>query len=210
MAVLVGVIATCVAFGPEVLGATRMRFWTKLTTLGYGVPGAVLALGLLWPLSVVDRSAITLARNWFDQEIGLSLTGTIVAIVIALSIRFFAIGYNASETSFGKIGHSVVAAGRTLGLGGAGLFARVAFPMSVSSLLAGSMLVFIDAVKELPATLLLRPFGVSTLATEAYDKASLEDFGGAALPALLIIGLGVVSVIIFAVMQGRSTGQSSR
>jgi len=169
-----------------------------VTAIGYAAPGAVLGLGILVPLAAFD--------NWFADGIlalsgwdpGLIFTGTAAALVLAYVVRFFAIAQGAVDAAFGRISPSLPMAARSLGQGAGGALRRVYLPLMSASVGSALLLVFVDAVKELPATLLLRPFNYNTLATLVHEKASLEKIAEASTASLMITGVGLVAVIFLA------------
>ena len=168
----------------------------RIATLGYAIPGTVLALGLLQPLGVFDlwfnRATVAL----FDWRPGLILSGSVVALLYVYAIRFHAVSHSTLEAAMRKRGPSMLEAGRVLGAKGVSLFFRIDVPTLWPALLAAATLVFVEIVKELPATLLLRPLGVETLATVVYARANAAQFAEAALPALAIVLVGLVPVIL--------------
>ena len=174
------------------------KYISTLTTLGYAFPGAVLGLGILIPLATAD--------NWFADKIylitgadpGLLFTGSAAALIIAYCVRFFAIGVGAAESGLASISPSIPHVARSLGTRNSSLIWKIYQPLMRGSLASAMVLVFVDALKELPATLLLRPFNFETLATHTYGQASLENFNGTAPPALLIIGLSFSAIIVLA------------
>ena len=169
-----------------------------VTAIGYAAPGAVLGLGILVPLAALDNRVAdgVLAITGYDP--GLMLTGTAGVLVMAYVVRFFAIAQGAADAAFGRVSPSLPMAARSLGQTAGGALRRVYMPLMQASLGSALLLVFVDAVKELPATLLLRPFGYDTLATRVHAKASLENISEAAPAALMITLVGLVAVILLA------------
>ena len=155
----------------------------------------MLAVGLLYPLGGVDRSLTRWASTELGWDQGLILSGTIVILAYALTVRYLTVAFNSVSSGFEKIPFSMDAAGRTLGLSPVRLVGRVHLPLLRSSLSAGLILVFIDVLRELPATLILRPFNFETLATRVYWLASDERLIEASSAALLIIVIGLIPVI---------------
>ncbi len=168
------------------------------TTIGYAAPGAVLGIGLIIPLAALDHHVadLVLAVTGFDP--GLLLTGSAGAVIIAYFVRFFAIAQGSVDAAMGRISPSLPMAARSLGQNASGTLWRVYLPMIRGSVATALLLVFVDGVKELPATLLLRPFNFNTLATKVYEHASLEDLGAAAPSALIVMGVGLCAVILLA------------
>ncbi len=169
-----------------------------LTSIGYAAPGAVLALGVLIPLAVLDHKLADLFEFLTGRPTGLILTGTAVAVGIACSIRFFGIAQGTVEAAFGRVSPSQGQAARSLGQTAWGAFARVTLPALRGSILTAALMVFVDTVKELPATLLLRPFDFNTLSTRTFELAGLERLSDAAPAALIVMALGLVAVWIMA------------
>jgi iron(III) transport system permease protein len=169
-----------------------------VTALGYAMPGAVLALGILLPLAAFDTFVADFVQEQFGQNIGLVLTGTTAALLFAYCIRFFAVAQNSVEAALGRVSPGMDMAARALGHGPAGTLWRVHLPMIRSSILVASLLIFVDAAKELPATLMLRPFNFETLATLTYNQASVENIAGASPSALIVTLVGILPVLILA------------
>ncbi|MCB2111198.1 MAG: iron ABC transporter permease [Defluviimonas sp.] len=195
--------ALVLVYGVRLSGHAVPRRLLPLTTIGYAAPGAVLAVGILIPLAALDHR-IADAWTWATgHDPGLLLTGSAAAIVLAYFVRFFAIAQGATDAAFGRVPPSLPMAARSLGRSAGGTLGAVYLPMMRGSVGAALLLVFVDCVKELPATLLLRPFNYDTLATRVHEKASLENLAEAAPPALLVIAVGLVSVALLARAQRR-------
>lgn len=167
-------------------------------TLGYATPGTMLGLGVLLPLAFLDHRIADIMDMVFGGRFGLILTGSVFALALALFIRYFALGFNTVTTEYNAMNPNLVAAGRSLGIGKWEVFQRVEAPLIRRGLLAGLVLIFVDIIKELPATLLLAPPSFETLATRAHQYAGLEDFAGIAPPALMIALLGIIPVLLLA------------
>ena len=168
----------------------------RLATLGYALPGALLAVGLLAPLGLFDVAISRTARDTFGYTGGLVLGGSGVILVYALSVRFLTVSYNTLDGGMSKIPPSLGAAARALGASPARVFRRITAPLLAPSCAAAGALVFIDTVRELPATLILRPFNLETLATRTYRLASDERLGEASVPALILLAAGLVPVLL--------------
>ncbi|MGZ9810075.1 ABC transporter permease [Pseudoroseicyclus sp. H15] len=169
-----------------------------VTAIGYAAPGAVLALGILFPLAGFDN---WLADRWLaltGTDPGLLFTGSAAALVFAYCVRFFAIAQGAADAALGRVPPSLPMAARSLGRSKGQVLRAVHMPLIRASMGSALLLVFVDCVKELPATLLLRPFSYDTLATRAHAKASLEDIAGAAPPGLILTAVGLVAVALLA------------
>lgn len=193
-----------------VLGALFLVYGVKLsraklparvlpvTTIGYAAPGAVLGVGILIPLAALDNTLAdgVLALTGWDP--GLMLTGTAFAMVYAYAVRFFAIAQGAADSAMDRVSPSLPMAARSLGRTAGGALRAVYVPLIRGSVGVALLLVFVDSVKELPATLLLRPFNFNTLSTRVYEKASLEQIGQAAPAAMLVIAVGLAAVALAA------------
>ncbi len=176
--------------GPASRGAIR------LATLGYAIPGTVLALGLLQPLGGADLWINRLTRTVWGWTPGLILSGSMVALLYVYAIRFLAVSHSTLDAALRKRGNSLLDAGRVLGVRGVRLLVSVDLPTLAPALLSAATLVFVEIVKELPATLLLRPLGVETLATIVYQRANVNQFAQGALPALAIVLVGLVPMLL--------------
>ncbi len=174
------------------------RLVMPLTALGYGTPGAVLAVGILFPLAALDHRVADAILALTGHDPGLLLTGSAAAIVLAFVVRFFGIAEGAVDSAFGRISPSLPMAARSLGRTARGVLTSVYLPILRGSVGTALLLVFVECVKELPATLLLRPFNYETLATRVQEKASLEKLGEAAPPALIVMAVGLVAVALLA------------
>lgn len=197
-AVLTVLLALVMVYGVRLSGRRLPRLLLPVTTVGYAAPGAVLAVGILIPLAALDHR---IADGWLaltGNDPGLLLTGTGFAIVFAYMVRFFAIGQGAIDAAFTRVAPSLPMAARSLGRTHSGVLRDVFLPLMRGSVGAALLLVFVDCVKELPATLLLRPFNFETLATRTHERASLEDLGNAAPAALLVMLVGLLAVALLA------------
>lgn len=168
----------------------------RLLSLGYAVPGTVIAIGVLLPFTWLDRQLAKWLGLLLDVDAGLALSGTIAILVFAYLTRFLAVSLNTVEAGLEKIRPAMDEASRSAGVGGFGLLRRVHGPMMRSSLLAAALLVFVEVLKELPATLILRPFNYNTLAVRAFELANDERLAAASLPALTIVLVGIIPVMI--------------
>lgn len=191
-------LSLILVYGVRLTGSKSMRSLLPVTALGYAAPGAVLGLGLLLPMAAFDHRLADTFETLFDWNIGLLVTGSATAVILAYVVRFFAIGQGAADAAMGRIAPSLPMAARSLGRSPAGTLRSVHLPMIKGTVGTALLLVFVDSVKELPATLLLRPFNFDTLATRVYGQASLERIGDAAPPAMLIILVGLIAVAILA------------
>ena len=178
----------------------------RIAGLGYAVPGTVLALGLLFPLAAFDNSIDAMGRSLFGMPLGLVLSGSLFALTLALTIRFLAVALSSVEAGLERISPNLDAAARALGESAFSMLHRIHVPLLMPALGAAGLLVFVDAMKELPATLLLRPFNFETLATHVFSLAALEQFEQAAFGALMIVLAGLAPVLLLhrAVAGGRA------
>lgn len=172
-----------------------LKSLTKLSTLGYAIPGAVIAVGVLIPTLAFDKWLIGVFKTGFDAKIGLMINGTIIALVYAYMVRFMAVAYNPIEAVDLKINNSLPESSQLLGRGRMKTFFKVQFPLIKTGVLSALLLVFVDIMKELPLTLILKPYDIDTLAVKAYEFASDELIMESAMPSLLIILTGVIPVI---------------
>ena len=194
------------AYARRVAPNAFVRTAVRLSGLGYALPGTVLALGLLIPLAAFDNGLDAMLRSAFGLSTGLLLSGSLTIVVLAYVIRFLTVSLSALEAGFARLSPNLDAAARTLGETALTALWRVHMPLLVPALGAAGLLVFVDAMKELPATLLLRPFNFETLATHVYAYAALEQFENATLGALTIVLIGLVPVLLLhqAVAGGRA------
>ncbi|TMV89474.1 iron ABC transporter permease [Thioclava sp. BHET1] len=191
-------MALFMVYGVRMTGRALPARLLPFTTLGYAAPGAVLAVGILIPLAVFDHALADTVLALSGHDPGLLLTGSAAAIVLAYVVRFFAIAQGATDAAFGRVPPSLPMAARSLGRGAGGVLRAVYLPLMRGSIGSALLLVFVDCVKELPATLLLRPFNYETLATRVQEKASLERLGEASPAALLVSLVGLLAVLVLA------------
>ena len=197
-AVLTVIGGVLMVYGVRLSGKSLPRLLMPVTAIGYAAPGAVLGLGILVPLAVFDNKLAdgVLALTGWDP--GLLLTGTAAALVIAYVVRFFGIAQGAADAALGRVSPSLPMAARSLGQSAGGVLKQIYLPLVRASIGSTLLLVFVDCVKELPATLLLRPFNYNTLATRVHEKASLENLTQAAPAALVITLVGLCAVALLA------------
>lgn len=197
-AILTVSAALVMVYGVRLTGKRLPRILLPVSTIGYAAPGAVLAVGILIPLAWLDHRLADFIENTSGFDPGLMLTGTAFAVVLAYCVRFFAIAQGAVDAAMGRVSPNLPLAARSLGQTATGTLRRVYFPLIKGSVGTALLLVFVDSVKELPATLLLRPFNYNTLATRVYEQASLEQIGAASPAALLVICVGLAAVFLMA------------
>jgi len=200
-AIIVVIIALAIAFGARansIQGQHRwVRWLTRSVTLGYAMPGAVIAAGVLLVISPIDGQVTGFAENFLGyNNPAYLLTGTMVALTYAYVVRFMAVGFNSVDASLEKITPNMEHAARTLGARSPRVLRRIYFPLVSTGMAAGALIVFVDAMKELPATLLLRPFGMDTLALWAYFLGKESFWQASAIPSLTILAVGLIPVFM--------------
>ena len=197
-------VATVLAYALRVAPSPLTLFATRVAVLGYAVPGAVIAVGTLIAFGALDRTIDAGVRAATGAPVGLLVSGTVVALVLAYLVRFLAASFNAVEASLTRITPSLDEAPRSLGHGPTSTLLRVHLPLLRGGLLTGAMLVFVDVMKELPATLVVRPFNFDTLAIRVYNLAADERLAEASTAALTIVLVGLLPVIALSVAIARS------
>ena len=190
------VLAIVLAFARRATRSKLVHGATGAASVGYAVPGTILALGILVPLAAFDNGLDDLARSYLGISTGLLLTGSAFILVLAYTVRFMAMSLGPIDSGFKKISRNLDAASRTLGVSVGGTLFRVHLPILAPAIGAAALLVFVDSMKELPATLLLRPFNFDTLATHVYTLTSLDQFEEAAFAALTIVVIGLAPLIL--------------
>ena len=181
---------------------------SRISGLGYALPGTVLAIGLMAPLAAFDNTIDSWMRAHAGISTGLLLSGSLFAVTLALVIRFLAVALGTVESGLARISPNIDAAAKTLGAGSTSALRRIHLPMLKPAIGAAALLVFVDAMKELPATLLLRPFNFETLATRIYSLTAAEQFEEAAIGAVAIVIIGLIPVLRLhrAIAGGRAGG----
>ena len=200
--------ATLMAYAGRIAHSPLVSAANRAAAMGYAIPGAVIAVGILVPLGRLDNVLADWLHTRFGLDTGLLLTGTIVALVYAYLVRFLAIALQTVDAGLARITPSMDDAARSLGLGPGGTLARVHAPMLWTSLLGAALLVFVDVMKELPATFAMRPFNFDTLAVEVYNLAKDERLGEAAAPSLIIVAIGLVPLIVLSRQFDRAAAPS--
>ncbi len=203
-AVLAVAIALIMAYGVRLNRNLGMRLSTRIAAMGYAVPGSVIAVGILIPIGTVDNAIDSFMRSTFGISTGLLFSGTITALVFAYLVRFMAVAFGAVESSLVKIQPSLDDASRSLGYSPTKTLIKVHVPMMWGGLLTGAMLTFVDVMKELPATMVIRPFNFDTLAVRVYNLAADERLTEAAGPALAIVLVGIIPVILLSLRIAKS------
>ena len=203
-AILASLIALFLAYGKRQKKSSFLNFGVRFSAMGYAIPGTVIAVGILIPVTQLDKAIDNWLRSTFDVSMGLILSGTVTALVFAYLVRFLAVSFNAVESSLEKIKPSLDEASRSLGHSVGSTLLRIHTPLMSGGILTAVMLVFVDVMKELPATLIMRPFNFDTLAVQVYQYASDERLIEAAAPALTIILVGIIPVIFLSLRIARS------
>ncbi len=189
------VLSLLLGYGQRLNSSQPMQLGVRLASMGYGIPGAVIAVGILIPIAQFDHAVSSWLENSLGISTGLLLSGTLGALIFAYLVRFLAVSLGTVETGLGKIRPSLDDAARSLGCSPSRTLVRIHLPLMSSSLLTAMMLVFVDVMKELPATLVMRPFNFDTLAVRVYQYASDERLSEASAPALMILLVGLVPVV---------------
>jgi len=189
----------------------RPRWLARLMTIGYAMPGAVIGAGVLTVVNPVDGTITDFAaRHLGWVQPGYVLTGTILALSYAYVVRFMAVGFNSVDASIEKVRPNMEGAARTMGAGNWRVLRRIHFPLVRMGMVAGAILVFVDVMKELPITLLLRPFGMDTLALRTYFLSIEGWHESAAIPALMIVVVGLIPVFILMRVGANRRDEQSR
>jgi iron(III) transport system permease protein len=189
-------LAVLLAYAGRLRGTRVVRLAARLASMGYALPGAVIAVGVLLPLAWADHVLVPPLERVLDRPLGLLLTGSAAGLILAYVVRFLAVGLQSVEASLGRIPPSLDDAARTLGAPAGAALRRVHLPLIRGGLLTALVLVFVETMKEMPATLLLRPFGLNTLAIEIWERTSEAMWQEAAVPALALVGVGLLPVML--------------
>jgi iron(III) transport system permease protein len=195
-ALLVLAIALLLGYGKRLHSSRLLRSAVQIAGIGYAVPGTVIAVGVMLPFAAFDHTVDAFMSRYWGISTGLLLSGTLVALLFAYAVRFLAVALQTVEAGLGRIRPSTDDAARSLGLSPGSVLRRIHLPLLRGSLLTAIVLVFVDVLKELPATLILRPFNFNTLAVRTYELASDERLAEASLPALAIVAIGLLPVIL--------------
>ena len=190
------IIGVTLAYSRRLHDTRGMRVMMRLSSLGYAMPGAVLAVGVIVPLAGFDNWVDGILRDSFGVSSGLLLSGSAFALVFAYTVRFLAVSAGSVESALQKITPNMDMASRSLGHSPGNTLLKVHLPMLRGTLITAALVVFVDCMKELPATLILRPFNFETLATYVYQFASDEKLAHSALPALIIVLAGIIPIIL--------------
>ncbi|MDC3067560.1 iron ABC transporter permease [Pseudomonadota bacterium] len=195
-ALFVILISLFLGYGKRLTQNQAIKMLISIAKFGYGIPGAVIAMGVLIPFAYFDNSLNDLLVNYFGISSGLILSGSIMAILFAYVVRFLFLGLGQIESSLEKISPTMDMAFRSLGNTKYETLLKLHLPMLKGGILVAGILVFVDCMKELPATLILRPFNFDTLAINVYQYASDEMLGEAATGSLIIVTIGLLPVVI--------------
>jgi iron(III) transport system permease protein len=198
--VVVLFLGLIIAYAQRLSGSPAVLLAIRLITSGYAMPGAVLAIGVLVPLAAFDNALDAYLKSQFGLSTGLLLTGSVAALVYAYTVRFLAIALGSLEAGLNRVTSNLVAAARTLGRGPIATLIEIDLPLLRPTLLSAALLVFVEAMKELPATLILRPFNFETLATLVYAQASLDQLEETGLASLTIVAAGIVPIVLLSRM----------
>ena len=197
-AFITATLALLMVYGIRLSGKKLPQLILPITTIGYAAPGAVLGIGILVPLAFMDNWIADQIFDFTGYDPGLVFTGTAFAIILAYCVRFFSIAQQTVDGAFGRVSPSLPNAARSLGRNKLQVLWEIYRPIMSTSIATALLLVFVDCVKELPATMLLRPFNFETLATRVHVQASLEDLPNAAPGAILIVLIGLFAVFLLA------------
>ncbi len=203
-AILALLIALFMAYSNRNSASSINRFMVRFVSMGYAIPGTVIAVGVLIPFAWFDNTLDAFLTEYFSISSGLLISGTVVILIYAYLTRFLAVSINTVEAGLIKIKPTMDEVAKTIGMSPISIIKRIHMPMMRGSLLTALLLVFIDVLKELPVTLILRPFNFNTLAVRTYELANEERLADAAVPALAIVLAGVIPVIMISNSISRS------
>lgn len=203
-ALLTLLLALFMAYGKRLRPSPAVALAVRVAGMGYAVPGTVIAVGVMLPFAWFDNTLDAWARDQFGVSTGLLLSGTLFALLFAYAVRFLAVSLQAVEGGLGRIRPSMDDAARSLGLSPRRVLQQIHMPLMRGTLLTAILLVFVDVMKELPATLILRPFDFNTLAVRAFELASDERLADSSTAALAIVLAGIVPVILLSRSISRS------
>jgi iron(III) transport system permease protein len=195
-AVVTGALGLALVYAARLQPAAVVRVTTRLAGMGYAVPGSVIAVGVLLPLARLDHGLAALGERILGHPVGLALTGSAAALVFAYTVRFLAVSLQTLDASLLKIPPTLDDAARSLGASIGSTLTRIHLPLMRSGVFTALVLVFVETVKEMPATLLLRPFGLDTLAVEVWARTAESQWTEASIPALAIVAAGLLPVFL--------------
>ena len=209
MAALITVtVALLLAFARRQAPTPGIRAGVAVANLGYALPGSVLAVSLMLAFSFLDRELVVPLSGWLGGAGRPLLLGSVAALLVAYLVRFIAVAYGPLESSLARIRPSLPEASRSLGVGGPRLFFKVYLPLLLPGALSAALLVFVDTLKEMPATLLMRPFDWDTLAVRVFEMTSEGEWARASLPALTLVLVGLLPVIGLIRRSARQLGRT--
>ncbi len=189
-------VAIIMAYGQRLSGSRLVAVANRTASLGYAIPGSVIAVGVFIPVAAFDNTIDAFMRSTFGISTGLLISGSIGMLLFAYLVRFLAVSFGAVSAGLARITPNMDAAARTLGCPPSAVLTRIHLPLIRPSLLAAALIVFVDVMKELPATLILRPFNFETLAVRVYNLASDERLAEASTAALTIVAVGIIPIIL--------------
>jgi iron(III) transport system permease protein len=195
-ALLVAALAVFLAYAGRVHRTASVRLATQFAVMGYALPGSVIAVGVLIPMAWLDHVLVAGAERVLGRPLGLVLIGSVAGLLFAYTVRFLAVGFQTVDASLARVPRRLDDAARSLGQRAGGLLWRVHVPLLRRGLLTAFILVFVETMKEMPATLLLRPFGVNTLAVQVWEWTSESLWAEAAVPALALVAAGLLPVFL--------------
>jgi iron(III) transport system permease protein len=209
-ALIVCTLAALLAYAARARPGRRMTLVQRSAVIGYALPGAVLAVGFFIPLAWLDNRLIDALAGLRGADAGPILSGTLLAMLLAYAARFMAVGFGPIESGLHRISRAMEEASRSLGITGPRLFARVHLPMLRGSLFTAVALVFVDTMKEMPITLMTRPFGWDTLAVRVFEMTSEGEWERAALPSLALVLAGLLPVALLVRQTEEDKGSGAR
>lgn len=201
-------LALVLSYAIRLNNSRSVRASVGIAGLGYALPGTIIAIGTIVPLAWLDHRVIDFIKHYTGENVGLIFSGSLFALLFAYTVRFMAVSLGAVQNGLGKIKPSMDMAGRSLGLSPARVLKNIHIPLLKGSVLTALLIVFVDVLKELPATLVLRPFNFNTLAVRAFELASDERLVDAAPASLMIVLVGLVPVILLSRSISSRTGYS--
>ncbi len=207
MAVIVSLLIVLISIfliaSLRLIGNRFLKICNQISILGYAIPGSVIAIGIMIPLAKIDNSLDMFFTNYFGFSTGLLLSGSIFALAYGYIIRFIAVGYNAIDAGYSKIPIETDHAASLLGAGPLKIISFIHLPIIKLSLVSALLLSFIDIMKELPATLILRPFNFDTLATKTYELTEEEMLPEASFYALSIILISLIPIVYLTLLHSK-------
>lgn len=197
-ALIVVFIATIMAYGQRLHPSPKWQWIDKLATSGYAIPGVVIAIGVLIVNTTVEGLVNKSLAALDYSSLGLFLSGTVIALLFAYTVRFMTLGYNTIASSLTKVSPNIDYVASSCGVSKLKMLRLIHIPLIRSGLLSAALLIFADVVKELPATLVLRPFEFNTLSIRTYELASTERINDIAVPSLSIVAISLLSIMLVA------------